>query len=177
MKILKSYHIRHTIHWCILAKQFVLFCCHVFVIVGFFCSWWLGVCNSTNQTLVHNIQNNTVYQFRVQLSPAHSCHCVNIEAVGDIDLVEGRWQCSKFINGMFSMSVCAIEDMIRTYLSEPVAVLTNSIHHVECHSNSLAVVNTMDTAIAYKGIFGSCPVSQCVFPLYPLSNTNNGNDM
>ena len=135
------------------------------------------MCNSTNQTLVHNIQNNTVYQFRVQLSPAHSCHCVNIEAVGDIDLVEGRWQCSNFINGMFSMSVCAIEDMIRTYLSEPVAVLTNSIHHVECHSNSLAVVNTMDTAIAYEGIFGSCPVSQCVFPLNPLSNTNNGSDM
>ena len=79
---------------------------------------------------------------------------------------------------MFNMnSVCAIEDLIRTYLSEPVAVLTNSTHHIECRSNSLAVVNIMETAIAYEGMFGSCPVSQCIFPLNPLPNTNNENDM
>ena len=137
-----------------------------YTLTSFFVVVVIGECNSTNQTLVHNIQNNTVYQFRVQLSPAHSCHCVNIETVGDIKLLNGGW-CNDLQN---TTTICAAEGATRTYLSEPVAVIstTNSTtQHVGC-DHSFAAHNVMDLAIAYEGDFTSCPGSQCLFPLLPL---------
>ena len=126
----------------------------------------VGECNSTNQTLVHNIQDNTVYQFRVQLSPAHSCHCVNIETVGDIKLLNGRW-CNDLQS---TKTICAAEGATRTYLSEPVAMISttnNTTEHVGCN-HSFATHNVMEMSIAYEENFMSCPESQCLFPLLPL---------
>ena len=37
--------------------------------------------------------------------------------------------------------------------------------------------NTMDTAVAYEGMFGSCPEAQCLFPLTPLPSVNNEDEM
>ena len=133
----------------------------------------LGECNSTNQTLIHNIQTNTVYQFRVQLSPAHSCHCVDIETVGSVSLINQNWCIQPVISTGNHLCATASNS---TYLSQPVAIDGDFIDNVDC-SHPFVIQNTMDTAIAYEGIFGCCPVSQCLFPLTPLPSVNNEDEM
>ena len=133
----------------------------------------LGECNSNNQTLVHNIQDNTVYQFRVQLSPAHSCHCVNIETVGSTSLINQNWCIQPVIST--GNHLCATESN-STYLSQPVAIGDNFIDNVEC-SHPFVMQNTMDTAVAYEGKFGSCPEAKCLFPLTPLPSVNNEDEL
>ena len=133
--------------------------------------FFLGNC-STSQTLLHSIDINTVYQFRVQLSPAHSCHCVNIETVGSISLIN-NWciqdQPVKNIGNQF----CATESN-STYFSQPVTIEDNFIHDVRC-SHPFVMQNNIDTAVAYEGMFRCCPESKCLFPLKPLKIMNSAN--
>ena len=130
--------------------------------------FFLGNC-STSQTLLHQLQTNIVYQFRVQLSPAHSCHCVTLTAA---------------FNGLFEWCVqpitktttklCATEN-ISTYLTKPFAI-SDIFEIVECN-HPFVMQNTMDIAVAYEGMFSSCPESQCLFPLKPLKIMNKANKM
>ena len=115
-------------------------------------------CDSTNQTLVHNIQNNTVYQFRVQLSPAHSCHCVNIETVGDITLLNGRWCIKPGI-----IKICADESRTSTHLSEPVAVVARASNYttqiVDC-DRQFVMDNIMNGAVGSEELLSiDCPLN------------------
>ena len=137
-----------------------------------------GMCESDNNKLKREIKNNTVYQFRVQLSPAHSCHCVNIEAVGDINLVN-RW-CNTSSNVLCAKN----ESTTMTYLSVPVHVVNMTDAddgpanakptpaHLDCE-HRFAKLNVTDIAIAHEGTFESCPKHQCLFPLMPLTSVNN----
>ena len=134
----------------------------------------VGECNSTDQTLVHNIQINTVYQFRVQLSPANSCHCVNIETVMGSSSLINQWCIQPVISA--GNQLCTIAESNSMYLSQPVAIEAGLIDNVEC-SHPFVIQNTMDTAVAYEGMFGSCPEAQCFFPLTPLPSVNNEDEM
>ena len=126
----------------------------------------LGECNSTNQTLIHNIETYSVYQFRVQLSPAHSCHCVNIETVGYITLLNQDW-CSQ-PEPITVNRICAAGNTVNMYLSQPVAVLSADVtKNISCR-NIFAMQNVTDTAIAHARTFGSCPEHECHFSLQPL---------
>ena len=154
------------------ANALILCYCSVVVVVVVVVVFLLGECNSTDQTLVHNIQNNTVYQFRVQLSPAHSCHCVNIETVKSVSLIN-QWCIQPVIST--GNQLCATKSN-STYLSQPVAIEDGLIDNLMC-SHPFVKQNTMDTAIAYEGMFGSCPESQCLFPLTPLPSVNNEDEM
>ena len=148
----------------IVKNEFVVYTCK-FVELFF-----LGNC-STSQTLLHQIQTNTVYQLRVQLSPAHSCHCVTLRT-------------DQLFNGFLDWCVqpitntpnkfCATEN-ISTYISKP-GVIRPPFENVEC-SHSFVMQNTMDTAVAYQGMFSCCSESQCLFPLKPLKIMNKANEM
>ena len=109
---------------------------------------------------------NTVYQFRVQLSPAHSCHCVNIETVGDINLVN-RW-CEA------SNVLCAKNELtMMMYLSQPVVTMMNtSLVRLDC-DHQFATLNVADIAIAHEGKCECYPKHQCLFPLMPLTSAND----
>ena len=123
-----------------------------------------GMYESDNKT--HEIKNNTVYQFRVQLSPAHSCHCVNIETVGDINLVN-RW-CE-----ISSNVLCAKDELTTmTYLSQPVTMMNGNLVSLDC-GHPFATLNVTDIAIAYEGKFECYPKHQCLFPLMPLTSVND----
>ena len=130
--------------------------------------FFLGNCSTNKQTLLQ-IQTNFVYQFRVQLSPAHSCHCVTLTAAmmfnGFLD-----WCVQPITNT--STKLCATEN-ISTYISKPSAI-RDVFDNVEC-SHPFVMQNTMDTAVAYEGMFGCCPESQCLFPLKPLKIMNKAN--
>ena len=132
---------------------------------------FLGNC-STIQKLLHQIQTNIVYQFRVQLSPAHSCHCVTLTATNPTFSDFLNW-CVRPITHT-PTKLCATEN-ISTYISKPSAI-REFFEHVEC-SHPFVMQNTMDTAVAYEGMFSCCPESQCLFPLEPLKIMNKFNKM
>ena len=133
------------------------------------CLYDAGMCESENDKLIREIKTNTVYQFRVQLSPAHSCHCVNIETVGDINL-DNRW-CEASSNVL-----CAKNELtMMTYLSQPVVTMMNASLEpapLDC-GHQFVKLNVTDIAIAHEGTFESCPKHQCLFPLMPLTSVNN----
>ena len=125
-----------------------------------------GMYESDNKTLTHEIKNNTVYQFRVQLSPAHSCHCVNTTTVGDVNLVN-RW-CETSSNVL-----CAKDELTTiTYLSQPVTMMNGSIVSLDC-DHPFVTLNDTDIAIAHEGKFECYPKNQCLFPLMPLTSVND----
>ena len=141
--------------------------------------FFVGNC-STSQALIHSIETNTVYQFRVQLSPAHSCHCVTLTATNPAFNQFLDWCVQPITN--ISTKLCAMEN-ISTYLSKPVAIQRFSIIGnlelaLEC-SHPFVMQNTMDTAVAYEGMFSSCPEShmQCLFPLESLKTMSKANEM
>ena len=124
-----------------------------------------GMYKSDNKT--RKINANTVYQFRVQLSPAHSCQCVNIETVGDVNLVN-RW-CETSSNVL-----CAKNKLITMmYLSEPVVTRANgSLVYLDC-DHPFTTLNDTDIAIVHEGTFECYPKHQCLFPLMPLTSVND----
>ena len=133
--------------------------------------FFLGNC-STSQTLLHQIQTNIVYQFRVQLSPAHSCHCVTLTATDPAFNDFLKWCVWPITNT--PTKLCATEN-ISTYISKPI-VIRPHLESVQC-SHPFVMQNTMDTAVAYEEMFGCCPESQCLFPLESLKIMNRDNIM
>ena len=129
------------------------------------------MCESDNNRLKREIKTNTVYQFRVQLSPAYSCHCVKIETVGYINLVSDRW-CNASSNVLCARN----ESTTMTYLSQPVVTMmdasTGELKSLDC-DHQFAKLNVTDIAIAHEEVFESCPKHQCLFPFMPLTSVNN----
>ena len=134
--------------------------------------FFLGNC-STSQTLLHSIETDTVYQFRVQLSPAHSCHCVTLTDHPQFIRFSGQWCVQPITNT--PIKLCATEN-ISTYLTRPFVIPESLLlaQSTEC-SHPFVMQNTMDTAVAYEGMFSCCPESQCLFPLEPLKIMNKAN--
>ena len=107
------------------------------------------------------------------MTPASSCHCVTLTNITQpFGSVLPAWTSGEFWCGTNQSLPCAADDKVTRFLSRVVNVTDNSnIQIAACGDNHLSTSNTSDLAIAYDGVFGTCPEAQC-FSLSPLQQNN-----
>ena len=106
------------------------------------------------------------------MTPASSCHCVSLTSITQpFGSVLTAWENGDFWCGNSQPLLCAADDKVSRFLSRVVTVTDNSI--AACDSNHLSSYNTTSLAVAYDGVFGTCPeTQQQCFPLSPLQQNN-----
>ena len=125
----------------------------------------IGICNCTTEPSLDTVARE--YQFRVQLSVASSCHCVNVANVNSalqIFFVTSNpitnW-CTEDFNVISTSLLCATENKTSTFLSP---LLNANATVVQCSNNNMyADQNNTDIAVAYNHtVFSSCSLSHCI---------------
>ena len=133
--------------------------------------------------MVHEVQTNVAYQFRVQLSPAngYSCQCVKIEVNISRHSIQ-KWCMPTQLST--SSRFCAVQGKMMVYISQPTAVSQPTPVQTPPSSPSIATTdvncdlpfvmsNITDIAVAHDDMsFVCCPESQSLFPLTPLPSVN-----
>ena len=125
------------------------------------------------------VDPNTQYQFRIQLSRAPSCHCINAERFTNqlITLLSGggSWyhEKSNQIITVPDANLCPSENYTTNTFLSPILqhISSNSQLSPECNSDTFCPHNTTDLAVAYKEKFAnSCTTERC-FPFARLNKT------
>ena len=132
--------------------------------------------------MVHEVQTNVAYQFRVQLSPAngHSCQCVKIEVNISRHSIQKWCMPTQLSTSRF----CAVQGKMMVYISQPTAISQPTPVQTPPSSPSITTTdvncdlpfvmsNITDIAVAHDDMsFVCCPESQSLFPLTPLPSVN-----
>ena len=134
-----------------------------------------GLCNCTGDSFV--VDNNTQYQFRIQLSRAPSYCCIN---AGDFtnQLIELLSPASSTLDWYHEESnqiitdsnanLCPSDNNTSTFLSP---ILQKSNDPLQCNCDTFCPHNTTDLAVAYEETFANnCTTEHC-FPFAPLNKT------
>ena len=133
-----------------------------------------GLCSCTGDSFV--VDPNTQYQFRIQLSRAPSCHCINAECFTNQIISSGRgsWYHEKSNQTIAvpDANLCPSENYTtNTFLSPILQHINNSQLNPECNNDTFCPHNTTDLAVAYKETFANnCTTEHC-FPFAPLNKT------
>ena len=138
----------------------------------------VGLCNCTGDSFMAD--PNTQYQFRIQLSRAPSCHCINAgdftnQLITLLSLLSNvlDWyheesnQIIKVSAGS-NANLCPSDNTTSTFLSP---ILQRLSITQQCNSDTFCPHNTTDLAVAYKETFANnCTTERC-FPFAPLDKT------
>ena len=125
----------------------------------------IGTCNCTPEPSLDT--EDREYQFRVQLSAASSCHCVDVTNVNEAlrnvfqtTNIITKW-CTKDFDIINNSLLCATENKTSTFLSP---LLNANTAADQCSNNNMyADQNTTDIAVAYNHtVFSSCSQSHCI---------------
>ena len=139
-----------------------------------------GLCNCTEDSFTRDPNNTRQYQFRIQLSRAPSCHCINAGGFTNqiIKLLSGGgsvldWYHEESnqiikVSADSNASLCPSDNTTSTFLSP---ILQKSNDPLQCNSDPFCPHNTTDLAVAYNETFANnCTTEHC-FPFAPLNKT------
>ena len=135
-----------------------------------------GLCSCTGDSFM--VDPNTQYQFRIQLSRAPSCHCINagdftnqlIELLSLATTLDWYHEESNQIITVPDANLCPSDNYTTNTFLSPI-LQHNSQLSPECNSDTFCPHNTTDLAVAYKETFANnCTTERC-FPFAPLDKT------
>ena len=134
------------------------------------------MCDCTEDSFT--VDSNTQYQFRIELSRASPCYCINTtDLVGEVvkqSLTTGTtltWYHQGSNNAIVvsddTSLLCPSDNNTSTYLTE---ILQKPLDNRDCNNDTFCPHNTTDLAVAYKDTFNasSCTTEHC-FPFKPLN--------
>ena len=139
--------------------------CYLLVVTLILILLSIGTCNCTPEPSLDTEARE--YQFRVQLSAASSCHCVDVTNVNcalnnvfKTANVITNW-CTEDFDVRNNSLLCATENKTSTFLSPLLNANTAAVH---CSNNNVyAGQNTTDIAVAFNHtVFSSCSQSHCI---------------
>ena len=109
-----------------------------------------------------NILTGIQAQFRLKLSPAKSCHCVNITFSREVILNSTEFLCGKGFT--HHPVLCSVEDKSITLLTQIYSMSASAF--LSC-SESITTTGDDDAALAYEGGIMSCDT--LCSPFRPIS--------